>query len=547
MTRVRWPSPAAPVAHLAGTGRRHDARVGRGGAPALVRRVAMLTAAVLVCSAHVGSPDAWYDGPAGPYHVLVHIQAPAVVPGIAIVNVRANEPGVEQVTAFVNKFDGTGGAPPPDVAAPVPGSPGWYRTRLWVMSAGSNSVTVGVRGGKGSGSVVIPLVAVASRRLGFGRPLAVVLIAAGLFLTLGVVSIVGAAVRESVLAPGDEPDLQRRRRARFAMARAVVVIALALTGSALWWRAADASFARTLYHPMSVSARVERSPGGSRLLLAIDDSAWIHRHEEVWLRARGLRSASELIEDHGKLVHLYLIAAGGRAALAHIHPRTADSVTFAVDLPPLPPGRYWAYGDILHASGFAETLTAEVDLPVDSEARMAGAPSAYRSRASATPPSDQSSDPDDSWALGKSGPDPRRSLLADGSTVVWLRPDSPLHESEEADLRFAVLPPSGDAGGLEPYMDMASHAAVVREDGKVFVHLHPIGTISLAAQARLMHAPAGTSMDMTHGMPTAEPMSDTLYFPYAFPKPGEYTMWVQVKRHGRVLTGSFPIRVLPAK
>ncbi len=492
----------------------------------------MLTATVLVCSAHVGSPDAWYDGPAGPYHVLVHIQTPAVVPGIAIVNVRANEPGVERVTAFANKFDATGGAPPPDVAAPVPGSPGWYRTRLWVMSAGSNSVTVGVRGGKGTGSVVIPLVAVASRRLGFSRPLAAVLIAAGLFLALGVVSIVGAAVRESVLAPGEEPDLPRRRRARFAMARAVVVIALALTGSALWWRSADATFARTLYRPMTASSRVDPGPRASRLLLSIEDSAWIHRNDEVWLRARGLRPPSELIEDHGKLVHLYLIAAGGRAALAHIHPRTADSVTFAVTLPPLPPGRYWAFGDILHASGFAETLTSEVDLPEPATSAVPGSP-------------EQTPDPDDSWALGSTGPDPRGSTLADGSTMTWLRPQAPLHANDEADLRFAVSPPTGDATGLEPYMGMAAHAAVVRNDGQVFVHLHPIGTISLAAQARLMHAAPGAPMDMTHVMPSSEPMSDTLYFPYAFPQPGEYTIWVQVKRHGHVLTGSFPISVLP--
>jgi hypothetical protein len=138
----------------------------------LAARSLILFSAVLLCSAHVGSPDAWYEGPAGPYHVLVHVQAPPVVPGIAIVNIRPQGQGIARVTAFVDKNDATGGSPPPDEAKPVSDQPGWYRTPLWVMSAGSNSVTVAVHGSRGVGKVVVPLVAVPSRRLGFDKGLA---------------------------------------------------------------------------------------------------------------------------------------------------------------------------------------------------------------------------------------------------------------------------------------------------------------------------------------------------------------------------------------
>ena len=90
-----------------------------------------------------------------------------------------------------------------------------------------------------------------------------------------------------------------------------------------------------------------------------------------------------------------------------------------------------------------------------------------------------------------------------------------------------------------PHLDV-HRSVVVRDDGQVFIHLHPLGTISLAAQARLAHLAPNA---MVHAMSAAGTGSDSLYFPYAFPQPGKYTVWVQVKRHGRVMTGSFPVEV----
>ncbi|HXJ29414.1 MAG TPA: hypothetical protein VNG35_02170, partial [Gemmatimonadales bacterium] len=43
---------------------------------------------LVVASAHVGSPDTFYEGDAGPYRVRVIVRPPGVVPGRADITVR---------------------------------------------------------------------------------------------------------------------------------------------------------------------------------------------------------------------------------------------------------------------------------------------------------------------------------------------------------------------------------------------------------------------------------------------------------------------------
>jgi hypothetical protein len=106
-------------------------------------------------------------------------------------------------------------------------------------------------------------------------------------------------------------------------------------------------------------------------------------------------------------------------------------------------------------------------------------------------------------------------------------------------------------------MGMAGHAMITRDDGAVFAHLHPGGTISMAAQATFLLRQPGDTVRGALGRRLAEmatsgtTMADTqtaatgtLSFPYAFPKPGRYRIWIQVKRAGRILTGAFEANVL---
>jgi hypothetical protein len=98
-------------------------------------------------------------------------------------------------------------------------------------------------------------------------------------------------------------------------------------------------------------------------------------------------------------------------------------------------------------------------------------------------------------------------------------------------------------------MGMAAHAAVSSRDGSVFAHLHPGGSISMAALQRFQ---AGVPVDAhaAHGTAAqdATPSSESMLrgevaIPYAFPKAGVYRLWVQVKRSGRVMTAAYDVDV----
>ena len=49
--------------------------------------------------------------------------------------------------------------------------------------------------------------------------------------------------------------------------------------------------------------------------------------------------------------------------------------------------------------------------------------------------------------------------------------------------------------------------------------------------------------DPAHAHHDMAPMPSTVTFPFGFPEPGDYRIFVQVKRAGRVMTGAFDAAV----
>ena len=338
----------------------------------------------MAARAHVGSPNVFFDGNAGPYPVRVIIRPPEVIPGVAEVTVRLRDGeahDARRVTVQPVQWQATGpkGAPPPDEARPVPGDPATWSAQLWLMTASSYSVRVHVEGAEGAGHVQVPVTAVPSRVLEMPRGMGVVLAGLGLLLFAGAVPIVGAAVRESVLAPGEAPDARRRRRALGDRHGRRALPGLRPSGAARAGGTAwSADIREGLYKPFHVRTTAQAEGGRTVLRVAIDDQ----RRQD----------SSPFMPDHGKLMHLFLLREPGLDAFAHLHPVPVagrEQEEFTATLPPLPAGTYRLYADVVHESGFPQTLVDKVTVPASST----GGPA---------------SDPDDSWHVssrGSGGPD----------------------------------------------------------------------------------------------------------------------------------------------
>jgi hypothetical protein len=454
---------------------------------------------------------------------------PGVIPGQAQITVRLLEgsPAASRVFVQVAQWNvGAKGAPAPEAAGSVAGAPGTWTAPLWLMTRSSYLVNVAVEGPAGRGTASVPVVAQSTARLGMNRALGWGLAALGGVLVAGLLTLVGGAVREGVLAPGAVPDRRRLLRARVATGVAGGVALLALTGGKRWWDGVDRDYRRYMYRPLASRAAVRPGAAGAppTLRFTVVDS--------IFFSGR----TTPLIPDHGQLMHLFAVreGAGGADVLAHLHPTRVDSASFDAPLPALPAGRYRLYADVVHESGLARTLVAAADVPA-----ATGAPPVPVGGASAG---------DDAWFAGAATPPGARAPFGDGLTVA-MESAARVRAGQDTTLRFTVRDAAGRTVEVEPYLGMAAHAMVMRADGGVFVHLHPSGTVSMAAQERLLRRERGDTAlhgadqpagaHAAHAAPVAYP--GALAFPFAFPQPGAYRVWVQARVGGRVRTAAFDV------
>ena len=209
-------------------------------------------------SAHVGSPDVYFQGAAGPYHLIITVRTPQMIPGIADVEILSATPGISKITVVPTYIVGPGAKYPPigDALIQSKDDPQSFSGKVWLMESGSWQIRVQVDGAQGAGELSLPVPAAARSTLPLEKSLGVLLFTLMVLLVSAIIAIAGAARREGILEPGQVPGPEHMRRGRWAMfGAAVVVLALLLFGN-WWWNSEAFAKARQMIYkapPLNVS------------------------------------------------------------------------------------------------------------------------------------------------------------------------------------------------------------------------------------------------------------------------------------------------------
>jgi hypothetical protein len=480
----------------------------------------------LPAHAHIGSKDVYEQVNAGPYKLFVTIRTPNVIPGVATLEIRSSGAAVSSIRITPTPLTGEAAKhpPSPDATQASAADPAFFTGSLWLMAAGSWQVHFDLDGAAGKASASVPVPAMPLSISPMQHSLGITLGLLGLLLVVGIAGIVAAAVGQSRLNPGLSPSAPQRRRALVAGVVTLAITALLVYGGYKWWNGEATAYAANIYHPLNLNPTLS----GNTLDLKIG------RYDSDAMHTFRARSNNDLLADHGHLMHLYAIRQPGMDAVFHLHPTLVSAGNLRMTLPSMPAGTYRLYADIVHANGFPETLTAELTVP----ANLPPAPLGSEDASGAPPALSQGE-------LGTA------YKLPDGYTMIWDRPQD-LSANTAYAFRFRLVDNAGQAAAdVRPYLGMAGHAAFVKTDGTVFAHTHPEGSAAMQAMVLanggsdemadtgLMGGMDKASAGPVQGSSGAEHIPPVVEFPYGFPSPGRYRIFIQMKHANTVETGVF--------
>jgi len=460
-----------------------------------------------------GLGDQFFDLSAGHYALSIAVRTPNVIPGSVKLEIRTATTGITSIQATPGMSGGEESlnAPLPTLLAQSQSDKRVFHGDLHLMAPGAWKVRLQVAGDHGPAEVTVPIVAVTRQIVPISVPMAALLGVLCLLLFCGAVSIAGAAVREARLPVGQTPNRADRITARVYMGVTALAAGALVYAGFLVWRMDTEAYQKLAYKPL----RFQLDVGGEgNFFASLMNDGWMLKN-------------TDLVPDAGHFLHLFIVKVPQMERVWRLHPEMQLTGVFSAPLPAMDYGRYRVFGEIVHANGFPETLRADFVL----KEQFAGSELDRDDSVASLPPIE-------------ANPNQGTAVLADRYRLVLVRGEKSYTAGEPVLLTFRMETRSGrPVDDLELYLGMPAQAFVLKHDQSVFARLNPLANVPMVSlrQAGLLNSPVPPDMRV-HSMNMGVPAEFS--FPYGFPSAGNYRIFVQIRRAGKVETGAFDINVV---
>jgi len=475
----------------------------------------------------VGHYNFTFEGKVFNNTVRALVKPPGVVPGVAMITINTFDQSIDSIKIQPIKWQaeipsypylkaGPQGAPPSEMMNKLEDLGNFFEGELWLMDFGAYNINVELFKNNSVEIINIPINSIATEIKPMSFKTSFILFCFMLLLLLGATNIITIAFRESTIDYNKTISSKKIKESRFIMLASFCFLIFILYFGNEWWIDTEKSYRENLYVPMDNKVEIINNNQQNILQVFFTDDLWLN----------GM--IPNLMPDHGKIMHLYLIHED-HSQLCHLHPKRNlyNNNLFEVVLPNIKYGVYYLYMDITLESGFSTTLTNQINFN----------PNNIKN----TKYNYLISDKDDSYISQF----PKYQLK-------WINKKNTFYRSEDINLSFQTQTIDGNPSRIEPYIQMGGHGAILKNDHSIFIHIHPIGTISMASQELYNKNDEIESSGICYFGDTVD--SITSYFedqnsfvtfpPINLDKPGEYTMWIQAKSGGEIITQQFDFKII---
>jgi hypothetical protein len=219
--------------------------------------------------------------------------------------------------------------------------------------------------------------------------------------------------------------------------------------------------------------------------------------------------AKRFVLNHEKLFHLFIVSQD-MADYQHIHPRLEPDGSFVVETVLPRTGLYKLHSDFFPVGGTSQVIHSELVTAGYGRTR----PGAKSAPASLTPDT----------TLTKTVDGMKVELVLGGGGAVG-SPAAGLFVPLKYRLTDAQT--GEPVRDLEPYLGAWGHTLILNADQSQYLHSHPTEML-----------PGGADRESRRGGPEVE-------FGAMFPEAGDYRIWTQFQRAGKIVTVAFTVRVRP--